>query len=486
VSVVGLEYPKDAAPKLSLIKEVLLGHGSEPYQVVIAPDGDTAYVILRRDQKLVKLESLHKGPSVNGSVATGSEPTSLALSPSGHYAYVANWNDGTLSEFDAGALKLVTTVDLNAALVKTRYLGDVKTRPALAHPRSIVVSNNHDGSDQDESIYVTEYFGQQVEAELEDGSSDTRKVGIVYKIALDSHAVSSIALKALADIGFNDNAGMAAGCYPNQLQSIALNGNYAYVVSVCVSRKGPLGVKATMTSCTMKQVCDGLNLVEPACVTPFAGAPNPICVDVSSVKMSTAPVISIIDTRTGAEVPGSAENLNAAFAKLFADKVTPDAAQRFPLFANDQAFVAGSSVGYVTANGIDAVFRFQVDANDGTVREVGSSTNLFIDLLTGLAADKAGKNPIGIALGSSNKKFALVANDVSRNVSLVDFNTQAVAGGGMAPIVLQSAALPVTGSDADKVLRGKRFFNTAAHAGRSAVRAGVPASRATVTGRPTT
>jgi hypothetical protein len=461
VSVIGLDYPKDEAPKLRLIKEVLVGEGSEPYQVVIGPDGDTAYVVLRKDQKLVKIEALHKGPSVYGSVATGSEPTSLALDPSGAYAYVANWNDGTLSEFETGALKLTSTIDLNAALAKTGYLGDVKPRAALAHPRSLVISNDHDGSDTDESIYVTEYFGQQVEAELADGSnSDTRKVGIVYKVPLESREVHAIGLKALTDIGFLDNAGLAAGCYPNQLQSIALNGDYAYVVSVCASPKGPLGVKATTTSCSVKEDCDGMSLVEPACVVPFAGAANAICVDVSSVKTSTAPVVSIIDTRSDAEVPGGAENLNAAFAKLFADKKIPDAAQRFPLFANDLAFVPGSTVGYVTANGIDAVFRFSVDAKAGTLGEVGGSTNLFIDLFTGLAADKQGKNPIGIAIASSNKKLALVANDVSRNVSLLDFNTQSVSGGAMAPVVLQTAALPPTGSDADKVLRGKRFFDT--------------------------
>jgi mono/diheme cytochrome c family protein len=439
----------------------LVGEGSEPYQVVIGPDGDTAYVVLRKDQKLVKIDKLHTAPSVYGSVATGSEPSSLALGPSGRYVYVANWNDGTLSEIETGKLEWKSTIDLNAALVKTGYLGDIKARAALAHPRSLIISNDHDGSDDDESIYVTEYYGQQVEAELADGSnSDTRKVGIVYKVPLESREVKTIDLKALTDIGFLDNAGFAAGCYPNQLQSIALNGDYAYVVSVCASPKGPLGTKATTTSCSVKEDCDGMNLVEPACVTPFAGAANAICVDVSSVKTSTAPVVSIIDTRVDREVPGGAENLNAAFAKLFTEQKTPDAGQRYPLFANDLAFVAGSTVGYVTANGIDAVFRFQVDAKAGTLGDVGGSTNPFIDLFTGFAADKAGKNPIGIAIGSSNKKFALVANDVSRNVSLLDFNTQSVSGAPMAPVVLQTAALPTTGSDADKVLRGKRFFDT--------------------------
>jgi DNA-binding beta-propeller fold protein YncE len=462
VSVIAIDYPANESPKLKLVKEVIIAEGSEPWQVVIAPDGDTAYVILRKDQKLVKIESLKKAPAVAGMVATGSEPTSLALSPSGYYAYVSNWNDGTISEIDTRKLELSYTYDLNAALVKTGYLGDVQPRAALAHPRSIVVSNNRDGKDEDEKLYVTEYYGQQVEAEKADGAnSDTRKVGVVYEAAVGSREVRTISLKALTDIGFLDNTGMAAGCYPNQVQSIALNGNYAYVVSVCTSPKGPLGVKATTTSCTMDSDCANLNLVEPACIVPFGGAPSSICVDVSSAKTTTAPVVSVIDVTKHEEVQGGAENLNASFAKLFADSKLAPGAQRFPLFANDLAFVPGSNVAYVAANGSDTVFRLQFDAKAGTLTSVGGSTNPILDLAPmGIAADKAGKNPIGIAIGSSNKRIALVANDVSRNVTLLDFNTQAIAGGTATPTVLQTSALPPTGSDADKVLRGKRFFDT--------------------------
>ena len=462
ITVLKLEYPDKAAPKWSVLRELKLGDGSEPYQVVIGPDGNSAYVVLRREQKLVKITKLRDQPEVASMVATGSEPTSLALSPSGRAVYVANWNDGTLVQYDTEALKRGKEADLNAALVKTGYLGSVDPRPALAHPRSLVISNDHDGDDEDEYAYVTEYYGQQVEAERADGSnSDTRKAGIVYRVALGSHEVSTIRLSALSDIGFLDNTGMAAGCYPNQVQSIALNGNFAYVVSVCASPKGPLGVKATMVSCTDVSACEGMNLVEPACIQPFAGAPNQVCVDVSSVKTTTAPAVSVIDTRSGEEVPGGADNLNALFAKLYADAKTASGDQRFPLFANDIAFVAGTTVGYVSASGSDAVFRFQADATSGTLSTVGASTNPFINLApAGIAADKAGRSPIGIAIASMNKRVALVANDVTRNVTLLDFNSQAISGLPDAPLVLQSAALPPAGSDADAVLRGKRFFNT--------------------------
>ena len=463
VGSVSVLEPVDASgggSDLRLVSEVLLGEGSEPWQVALAPDGDSAYVVLRKDQKLARVRELKGAPALDATVAVGSEPTAVALSPSGARAFVANWSDGTVSEVDTGDMKVVRTIDLNAALVATGYLGDVQARPALAHPRSLVVSNDLDADDGDETVYVTEFFAQQREAEAADGSnSDTRKVGIVYKVSLADAKVSTIELGALADMGFVDERGGQAGCYPNQLQAIGLNGPFAYVVSVCASPKGPLGVKVTTTACSAVADCAALNLVEPVCAVPAAGA-SAVCVDVASVKTTTGPLLSLIDTRTDQEVPQSATNLNASFAALYAAQKTAAGAQRFPLFANDIAFVPGTAVAYVTAGGADAVFRVELDPDSGRVHAVGASTQPFIDLApAGAPAGKAGKSPIGIAIGNQNKKRAIVANDVTRNASLLDFNTQTVAGGA-SPIVVQTSALPVAGSDEDQILQGKRFFNT--------------------------
>jgi YVTN family beta-propeller protein len=452
LSVVTLEYDKEALTKLATTKELPLGPGSEPYQVVFAPDGATAYVLLRRDQSLVKVSSLGTEPSVVGRVAVGSEPTSVALNATGLRAYVANWNDGTVSVVDTSSMQVARTVDLNAALVATGYLGQLQPRAALAHPRSIAIG--------DGALYVTEFFAQQGETEQPDGANaDTHKVGLVYKITLPDWSVSTVQLSALADMGFRDDKGGQAGCYPNQLQSIAINDSYAYVLSVCASPKGPLGVKVTTTKCTAASDCAGL--IEPACITAFAGAPNNVCVDVASVKTSTAPVLSIFDTRTGRELATGPQSLNARFNALYTQAQTEAAKQRFPLFASEIAFVPGTTVGYVSANGSDALFRFQTAAMTGEILNVGATTNAYLDLAPlGSAADKAGKNPIGFAIAHQHKKVALVANDVSRNVSALDFNTQAVAGGATQPLVTATTSLPIPGSDADHVLRGKRLFNT--------------------------
>src|SRR4051794_7767708 len=148
VSVLALQYPAGSAPIAQLTREVTLGDGSEPWQAVVGPDSDTAYVVLRKDQKVARIRYLRTAPVLDSAVAVGSEPTSIALNPTGSRAYVTNWTDGTVSELDTATMTVLSTIDLNAALVATGLLGEVTPRPALAHPRSLVVTNDGDADDK--------------------------------------------------------------------------------------------------------------------------------------------------------------------------------------------------------------------------------------------------------------------------------------------------------------------------------------------------
>ncbi len=442
ITIFKATFPDDGSPaKLDKSYEVPVG--GEPWQVVLSPDGDTAYVVLRKDQKLVKVGGL-KGaaPAVAGEVAVGSEPTGVALTPAGTRAWVANWVDGTLLGIDTQTMKVGFTVDLNAALLASNLLGpEAKTaRPALAHPRSVAITNNGDANEDDESIYVTEYFAQRTEAEAADGSNaDVAKSAIVYKVKVSDKSVSTIRLAPIADIGFKDSANGQAGCYPNQLQSITIQDHFAYVSSVCASPKGPIGV-----------------------VTPAGGAPNP-----ANVKTTTHGAVSVIDLTSDKEVTGATASLHAKFNAEF-DKRTlgDDGTRRYPAVPADIGFVRGGGVAYVVANASDAVFRVRYDVTQASsIMELGTPSAPFINLNpAGIAAEKSGQNPIGIATANqdAHKRWAFVINDVSRNVSVIDFNQQAIAGGSPAnAVVASSAAMPAAESLEDKVNKGKRFFNTA-------------------------
>ena len=439
--------------------EVDVGAGTEPWQLVILPEQTSALVVLRQSQQVVRIDDLKGTPKKGAVVKVGSEPTGIALSPSGRRAYVANWVDGTVTVLDTATMTVKSTVDLNAPLVATGMLGTVTARPSLAHPRSIAVTNNADTNDDDESILVTEYFAQRVAPEDTNGANaDVSKNGVVYKIKASDLSVSTIKLKSLADIGFKDSAGAAAGCFPNQLQSITVQGAQAFVTSVCASPKGPLQ-PVNRNACTTSADCTAAPNVDSFCLNPTAQANAGTCTDVANIKTVTSPVISVIDIATGVETDGTA-NLNARFRdKYVAGAVADDATRRYPLLAMDVDFVKGGTIGYVAANGADAVFRVKYDTS-GAITEVGAANANFINLNpAGVATEKAGQLPIGIAVSRTGKGFALVANDATRNVSVLDFNTQALAGGAT-PLVASSSALPPGGSDAEKVLHGKRFFAT--------------------------
>lgn len=440
VSIFQTTFSEDGSPA-RLEKRTEVRVGEEPWQVVVAPDGKHAYVVLRKEQKLVKV-ALGETPSVVGSVAVGSEPTGIALTPGGSRAWVANWVDGTLTGVDTAKMEVASTIDLNEALVKTGLVGQVAARPSLAHPRSVAITNNLDGNEDDESIYVTEYYAQRVEAEKDKGeNADTAKAGLVYKVKLSDKSVSTIRLGAIADMGFKDNLGGTAGCYPNQLQSITVQSvgdkSYAYVTSVCASPKGPVGA---------------------------VGAPPNV--DLSNIKTTTHGAVSVIDLATDKEVTSATASLHARWNGEYESRKTPDdGTRRYPAVPVDLAFTQGTGVAYVPANAADAVFRLQYDLPAGSaIAEVGApQSNAFINLNpAGLAAEKSGQNPIGIATANkaANKRFAFVANDVTRNVTVVDFKPQAIAGDAD-PIVVRATELPAAGSKEDAVRKGKRFFNTA-------------------------
>ncbi len=438
ITVFKATYPEDGSPaKLEKTYEVPVG--GEPWQVAIAPNGDAAYVVLRKDQKLVKVTGLKTNPKVDGSAVVGSEPTGVALTPGGTRAWVANWVDGTLTGVDTATMEVKSTIDLNAALVATNLLGDVKARPALAHPRSLAITNNGDKNEDDETIYVTEYFAQRTEEEAAGGANaDTAKAGIVYKVKLADKSVSTIRLAPLADMGFKDSNGGNAGCYPNQLQSITIQDKYAYVSSICASPKGPVGA-----------------------VTPAGQPPN-----LANIKTTTHGMVSVIDLSVDREVPNATASMHARFDKLFVEKkAEDDGTRRYPAVPADIGFVKGGGVGYVVANASDSVFRVRYDLNAASaITEVGAPNQSFINLNpAGIKKEASGQNPIGIATTNqdAHKRFAFVVNDVTRNVTVLDFNTQAIAGDAATPTVVQSAELPAAGTEEEKIRKGKRFFNTA-------------------------
>src|SRR5579864_7867782 len=179
-------------PALTKMAEIAVG--AEPSAVLIHPNADSAYVLSRKDQTLTKITGLLSTPTMAGSVAVGSEPTGMAMTPLGNTVYVANWVDGTVVGVKTDTMLVSTTIDLNATLAAAPYLGpNLTSRPALAHPRAVAITNNGDMVEDDETMLVAEYFSQQKTPLMSDVSNAaTNWIGVVYKIPLKTHVPSII------------------------------------------------------------------------------------------------------------------------------------------------------------------------------------------------------------------------------------------------------------------------------------------------------
>ncbi len=422
-SVAIFDVTTGAAPALTRRALLELGD-AEPWMAVIGNDDDSAFVITRRGQEVLRIRGLRGTPAIDSVRGrTGSEPTGLAISPTGRRLYVANWAEGTVSVIDTANLMTVGSVDLNASLVATGVLGTIAARPALAHPRAIVVTNDGDGEDDDETVYVTEFFGQSRTDALPADLSrfDVAKQGLVYRFNAGTRDPDApIRIAPVTDTGFPDSAGNVTGCYPNQLATATITDGMLFVAAVCASPRGPTGP-----------------------VTDMAGVVNP-----ANFRTEVHTTVFGIDVATNAEVTDARVLLPRAFTDRYTAMSTPDdASRRLPLILTDLAFVPGTRIGYATSYGSDAVFRIVWGADD-RVAEVGSAVNSFIDLAP------SGRLPMGIAIARGTTPQAVVVNETTRSVSFLAFGTQT------AVLSSESSPLPAAGSPEAHRIDGRRFFVT--------------------------
>lgn len=179
----------------------------------------------------------------------------MAVTPNGTRLYVGNHTAGTVSVIDVVARRVTATVQVGG------------------HPAAIAITNNGDGNDTDETVYVAQFYA--VLRPGADGSEgrDTGKQGILRAFTVaDPAAVSTVTLSPLANSGFtadrtnfcpqsrtggapastlfcpdlNAAAGSAAitqvpqGVYPNQFQSIVLRGGRLFLPNIGAQPEPPV------------------------------------------------------------------------------------------------------------------------------------------------------------------------------------------------------------------------------------------------------
>lgn len=361
--------------------------GGSPASVVIAADNKTAFVANRADGTVVRVSGIDGGtPAVDATIDVGAEPTGLALSPTGKQLFVAEYAESRVSVIDTASLQIATSV-------------------AVDRPRALMVTNNLDASDDDETLIVAEYFGKPVAG---GEAKDDGRIGYLRLFGLaDLGTPKSITLAPI-DSGFA-KGGVATNptvhASANQLSAINIANGRLYVTSVAASPEAPL-----------------------------------------RFDNNVFPVVYVADLAAAAEVTDASGTVN--LAKKIVDALpspSPASPRYIPGELSDLDFVAGSQVGYAIGRAGDVMVRVTF----GSDVQIGSTQNKLIDLA---GNDSIGKcqAPTGVAVGNGH---AYVNCWITRRLGVVDLAAQSLTS------TVESAPQPTTAAELS-VQRGKRFYYT--------------------------
>ena len=394
--------------------------GDEPQSVALDPAGRYAYVANAADSSITVIRIVNGRPSAfsakadpafgpKGRIVTGAEPWDVVASPDGLRVFVANSGQDTISVLDVAARKLIGSVDLRNSLC------NAPDRSRHFQPRGMAVTKNS------KRLFVTRFLSFTRAGGVQ--ADDNGREGAVCRLdvktgstKLKDYRAAQLVRIAPQVTGFTidstgDNVPDPTSAFPNQLQSIVIRGDNAYLPGIAASPSGPL--KFNVDTQAFVNVIGRVN----------AGA-----------------------TR---------DDSTAKFANLNLGAKDPEPGKKRLFFSNAWAIAFAKSNAYVVSAGSDLLVKARVDGSGKLSNTVDADTTRYIDLNdptnAATAGDNAGKNPQGIAINSKGTR-AYVANFVSRNVSVVNLRTDQVIG------TVRTQRLPAPGSFEEVVLVGAEVF----------------------------
>jgi len=392
--------------------------GDEPQSVALTPDGHYAYVANAAGGSVSVIQindpawgSFSAGVITN--IVTGAEPWNVVCSPDGQRVFVANSAQDTITVIETAGQSVIGHVDLRSSLANdpdpNRHF----------QPRGLAVTADNS------KLYVTRFLSFT----KEDGrqGDDFGREGLVAVLDINTgstyigdYQVSRAVTLAPQITGFKfpgltNPPAPDTAAFPNQLQSIVVRGDQAYLPNIAASPTGPL--RFNLDTHAFVSVIDGVNSFYPG--------------DAGTNK----------------------------FLNLHLGARNPETGKRRVFFANPWAIAfttqSGEGQAYVVSAASDVLVKLNVAADGKLAFTVDGDTTRFIDLNDptnpATSGANAGKNPQGIAI-TSDGGIAYVANFVSRNVSVINLTNDEVVA------VVPTANLPAPGSSGETNLVGAEMF----------------------------
>lgn len=409
---------KDANGNDNFVKVGQVAVGNHPESVSVLPDGTRAYVSNGADNSVSVIDLTQM--RVMATIPVGGEPRGTALTPLGTRLYVANHSDGTLSVIDTSNNTVINTVTL------------ANNGVTINNPFGVTITNDRDGDDGDETIFVTEFWGRQRAGK---GPNDTEtfddgKEGRVARINTANNTVTGISTIAPMASGFtqdrtaftsppaakptyqvttNINA-FPSTAYFNQLHSLAIDPDSPsrmYLTSIAASPEPPVNFANNVQACI-----GALSTSDGSELTALKTNLNNL------VKVETD--------------PNQALDASTSLTRLFmADTVDMAVRNKVVVFVSR----AGS---YLLKGTVAA---------DGTISLNNSATVPAVRVATG-------NIPNGVVMNSDGTR-AYVNNTVDRSFTAVNLNTGTRVVGDVA-----TADLPAPGTIAHNAIIGELVFFT--------------------------
>jgi DNA-binding beta-propeller fold protein YncE len=289
----------------------------------------------------------------------------------------------------------------------------VKTIAVGPEPRGIAITNDGDADDADETVFVTQFLALPVAGKSQ-GADDAKAGHVSIILTATNTLFGDSVLNPLLDTGFRANGDalgrippganfvFPTGAFPNQLNGIAIHGDFAFVPSTGASPNGPVRFDVNVQS-----------------------------------------LVSVLSTSTGSDV-GRTVNLNLAVQ----NQTNP--ARRFLTVPWTLAFEHGADAGWVVSAASNVVAKVDLAPATGalTVALDPADPTRVLELPTG-------KNPRGIVVNAADTR-AFVMNYVSRDVTLIDLTSSPERVRGR--IVVEK--LPKAKTLEAQIHLGKELYNT--------------------------
>ena len=412
VTVFGVKSNGDVLEKIAEIPV-----GREPHSVAVLRNNE-AYVTNSASGTVSVIGLKGKGENkVIAEIPVGTEPRGCALTPSGNRLYVANHTAGTVSVIDTSTRTVIDTIEVGG------------------NPAAIAITDDGDKTDDDERVFVTQFFAELVPGGPGEGF-DEGKHGIVSTFEVDNPGViTRMTLSPLTDSGFTAdrtnfcpqsastpphsdifcpdlNAAPGSdtiikdpqGAFPNQLHAALIRGNRLYLPNIGAAPEPPV-----------------------------------------KFDVNVQALVHVVDADALSELTNLHVNLNA---KIKNEPVPSDPTSLDKLFGNDIVAIDANRDGtdfLIVSRGGNYVIRAGLDANGKL--DIGAPDNV--------VRFQVGNIPTGLVMSKDGRR-AYVNNEVNASVSILNLANNTVATRDVS-----SATLPDPGSFAHGVQGGIGFASDA-------------------------